>query len=86
MSELLDPMHRWHIKALGIITPGTRTLEVGCGDGSVFAWLAEQIGPGGKAVAIDLDLSLIEVRSTVVDTFEQTRTREPGGCDFASIE
>ena len=30
MSELLDPMHRRHIEALGIIKPGARTLEVGC--------------------------------------------------------
>src|SRR4029077_6101574 len=63
MSELLDPMHRRHIEALGIIKPGARTLEVGCGNGSISAWLAEQVSPGGKAVAVDLDLSLIEVRA-----------------------
>ena len=63
MSELLDPMHRRNIEALGIIKPGARTLEVGCGNGSVSAWLAEQVSPGGKAVAVDLDLSLIEVRA-----------------------
>ena len=63
MSELLDPMHRRYIEALGIIKPGARTLEVGCGNGSISAWLAEQVSPGGKAVAVDLDLSLIEVRA-----------------------
>ncbi len=64
MSELLDPMHRrYFIEALGIIKPGARTLEVGCGNGSISAWLAEQVSPGGKAVAVDLDLSLIEVRA-----------------------
>jgi ubiquinone/menaquinone biosynthesis C-methylase UbiE len=47
---------------LGVARPGARTLEVGCGNGSISAWLAEQIGPGGKAVAVDLDLSLIGVR------------------------
>jgi SAM-dependent methyltransferase len=62
MSDLLDPMHRRYIDALGVARPGARTLEVGCGNGSISAWLAEQIGPGGKAVAIDLDLSLIGVR------------------------
>lgn len=62
MSELLDPMHRRHIEALEIIKPGARTLEVGCGNGSISAWLADRISPGGKAVAFDLDLSLIEVR------------------------
>src|SRR5882724_7970990 len=56
-------MHRRHIEALGIIKPGARTLEVGCGNGSISAWLAEQVSPGGKAVAVDLDLSLIQVRA-----------------------
>jgi protein-L-isoaspartate O-methyltransferase len=62
MSELLDPMHRRYIDALGVVKPGERTLEVGCGNGSISAWLAEQVSPGGIAVAIDLDLSLVHVR------------------------
>jgi SAM-dependent methyltransferase len=63
MSELLDPMHRRHIDSLDILRPGARTLEVGCGNGSISAWLAERVSPGGNAVAVDLDLSLIEVRA-----------------------
>src|SRR5262249_41193342 len=62
ISELLDPMHRRYIDALGVVKPGMRTLEVGCGNGSISAWLAERVGPGGTAVAVDLDLSLIHVR------------------------
>ena len=57
MSRLLDPMHRRHLDRLGL-RPGARTLEVGCGNGSMSAWLAQQITPGGRAVAVDLDLSL----------------------------
>jgi SAM-dependent methyltransferase len=60
MSRLLDPMHRRHIVQLGI-GPGERTLEVGCGNGSISAWLAERVAPGGRAVAVDLDLSLVDV-------------------------
>jgi SAM-dependent methyltransferase len=63
MSELLDPMHRRYIDALGVVRPGARTLEVGCGDGSISGWLAERVSPGGTAVAVDLDLSLIQVRT-----------------------
>jgi len=59
MSRLLDPMHRGHIERLGI-GPGARTLEVGCGNGSVSAWLARRVAPGGRAVAVDLDLSLVD--------------------------
>jgi 2-polyprenyl-3-methyl-5-hydroxy-6-metoxy-1,4-benzoquinol methylase len=35
MAELLDPMHRRYIDALGVVKPGARTLEVGCGNGSI---------------------------------------------------
>jgi SAM-dependent methyltransferase len=59
MSRLLDPMHRRHIERLGV-GPGARALEVGCGNGSMSAWLAGRVAPGGRAVAVDLDLSLVE--------------------------
>jgi len=59
MSRLLDPMHRRHLERLGA-GPGTRTLEVGCGNGSISAWLAGRVAPGGRAVAVDLDLSLAD--------------------------
>jgi SAM-dependent methyltransferase len=60
MSRLLDPMHRRHVERLGIGS-GARTLEVGCGNGSVSAWLARRVAPDGVAVAVDLDLSLVDV-------------------------
>jgi SAM-dependent methyltransferase len=62
MSRLLDPMHRRHLEQLGV-SPGDRTLEVGCGNGSISAWLAERVAPDGRAVADDLDLSLVDVRA-----------------------
>jgi SAM-dependent methyltransferase len=62
MSELLDAMHRRYIDALGVVRSGAHTLEVGCGNGSISAWLAERVSPGGTAVAVELDLSLIHVR------------------------
>src|SRR5205809_7506829 len=63
MSDLLDPMHRRYIDALGVVRPGARTLEVGCGNGSISGGLAQRVTPGGTAVAVDLDLSLIDVRA-----------------------
>ncbi len=59
MSGLLDPMHRRHLERAGV-APGARTLEVGCGNGSMSAWLAAQVAPSGRAVAVDLDLSLAD--------------------------
>jgi SAM-dependent methyltransferase len=63
MSELLDPMHRRYIDHLDVVGPGARTLEVGCGNGSISAWLADRVSPGGTAVAVDLDLSLVDARA-----------------------
>ena len=63
MSQLLDPMHRRCIESLDI-PPGDQTLEVGCGNGSISAWLAQRVAPsGGRAVAFDLDLSLVDARA-----------------------
>jgi SAM-dependent methyltransferase len=62
MSALLDPMHRRRLERLGV-GPGSRTLEVGCGNGSISAWLAQRVDPGGQAVAVDLDLSLIDAQA-----------------------
>lgn len=63
MSRLLDPMHRRGLEQLGV-RPGLRTLEVGCGNGSISAWLAGRIAPEGRAVAVDLDLSLADASVT----------------------
>ncbi|MFL5333853.1 MAG: class I SAM-dependent methyltransferase [Geminicoccaceae bacterium] len=60
MSRLLDPMHRRHLDELGV-RPGMRALEVGCGNGSISLWLTQRVGPAGHVVAVDLDLSLIDV-------------------------
>jgi SAM-dependent methyltransferase len=62
MSRLLDPMHRRHIESLGV-GRGARALEVGCGNGSVSAWLAERLGPHSQVIAVDIDLSLVDVRA-----------------------
>jgi SAM-dependent methyltransferase len=59
MSRLLDPMHRRQLERAGV-EPGARTLEAGCGNGSMSAWLAAQVAPSGRAVAVDLDLSLAD--------------------------
>jgi 2-polyprenyl-3-methyl-5-hydroxy-6-metoxy-1,4-benzoquinol methylase len=87
MSQLLDPMHRRHIESLGI-TCEARVLEVGCGNGSMSAWMAEHIAPDGQIVALDLDLSLVDnVRAPGVE-FRQgdivTGPVDPGRFDFVT--
>jgi SAM-dependent methyltransferase len=87
MSQLLDPMHRRHIDALGVVRPGARTLEIGCGNGSISAWLAERVRPGGTAVATDLDLSLVDVREPNLELRQADIVSgpvEPGAFDLVT--
>ena len=86
MSRLLDPMHRRQLDELGV-RPGDRALEVGCGNGTIAAWLAERVGPHGRAVAVDLDLSLIEVRAENLELRQGDIVAgpvEPGGFDLVT--
>ena len=86
MSRLLDPMHRRHLEALGVPI-GAKTLEVGCGNGSVSAWLAQQVGPTGRAVAVDLDLSLVDVRAPNLEVRQAdivTGPVDPGTFDLVT--
>jgi SAM-dependent methyltransferase len=66
MSRLLDPMHRRYIEGVGI-GPGTQALEVGCGNGSMSAWLGERTAPDGRVVGLDLDLSLVDAGAANVE-------------------
>lgn len=43
-----------NLRDLGV-APGWRCLEPGPGSGSIAAWLAGAVGPGGRVVAVDLD-------------------------------
>ena len=87
MSELLDPMHRRYIEALGVVKPGARTLEVGCGNGTISLWLAKCISPGGQAVAVDLDLSLVDVHAPNLELRQGdivAGPTEPGSFDLVT--
>ncbi|HWC35638.1 MAG TPA: methyltransferase domain-containing protein [Mycobacteriales bacterium] len=50
------------------VSPGSRVLEAGAGGGSVVSWLASQVGPSGRVLAIDLDTRFVEpLASDVVE-------------------
>ena len=87
MSRLLDPMHRRYIEDLGAATAGAQTLEVGCGNGSMSAWLASRVAPGGRAMAVDLDLSLADADTPGL-AYRQgdilAGPVEPGGFDLVT--
>ena len=87
MSELLDPMHRRYLQSLDVVKSGARTLEVGCGKGSISAWLAPQVAPNGRAIAVDLDLSLVDVHLPNLELCEadiMAGPVEPGTFDLVT--
>ncbi|MEU6675306.1 methyltransferase domain-containing protein [Streptomyces sp. NPDC046853] len=55
-SALFDPTTFRHIERLGI-GPGWRCWEVGAGGFSVVSWLAKRVGPTGRVLATDTDIS-----------------------------
>ena len=87
MSHLLDPMHRRYIESLGI-SRDARVLEVGCGNGSMSAWMAGHVAPYGQIVAIDLDVSLVnDARVPGVEFREEDIVKGPvdPGCSTSSL-
>jgi SAM-dependent methyltransferase len=55
-AELFDPSTFRHVEALGI-APGWRCWEVGAGGTTVVAGLAARVGPEGRVLATDIDVS-----------------------------
>lgn len=58
LEEHADPTTARRLGATGV-GPAWNCLEVGAGRGSIAAWLAERVGPGGHVTALDLETSLL---------------------------
>ncbi len=43
------------------LKPGMRVLDVACGVGTVSCWMAGQVGPTGKVVAVDISSAQLDV-------------------------
>jgi SAM-dependent methyltransferase len=56
LEQIYDPVSR---RRRRIVEPGWRCLEIGAGRGSMAVWLAEQVGPTGKVVATDADVTYL---------------------------
>jgi SAM-dependent methyltransferase len=82
-AELFDPWTFRHVEQLGI-APGWRCWEVGAGGPSVPRWLAERVGPAGRVIATDIDVSW--VRAAAAANLEVLRhdvaAGEPPGDGF----
>jgi demethylmenaquinone methyltransferase/2-methoxy-6-polyprenyl-1,4-benzoquinol methylase len=54
------PIRRSAVQQLAL-RPGNRVLDVGCGTGPNFSFLAEAVGPAGEVVGFDLSPDMIQV-------------------------
>ncbi len=72
----IDPFTKRQLSAIGV-SEGWRCLEVGAGGGSIARWLAEQVGPGGRVVAVDIDTRFLQdIRLPNVEVRQQDITKE----------
>ena len=58
-DTMLAPCGRRVLDA-AILAPGERVLDVGCGSGAMTLDAARALGPGGRAVGIDLSSPMLE--------------------------
>jgi SAM-dependent methyltransferase len=56
MAEIFDPTTFRHLADLGVAS-GWRCWEVGAGGPAVARWLATRVGPTGRVLATDIDLT-----------------------------
>jgi SAM-dependent methyltransferase len=56
LAAIFDPSTFRHLDALGL-AGGWRCWEVGAGGPSVVQWLAARVGPSGRVLATDIDLT-----------------------------
>ncbi|MEU0055202.1 methyltransferase domain-containing protein [Streptomyces sp. NPDC006334] len=82
-ATLFDPTTFRHLEGLGV-GPGWRCWEVGAGGVSVVSWLAKKVGPTGKVVATDIDISRLTpaARPPVEARVHDVGAEEPPGEGF----
>ena len=80
LAAMFDAHTRRPLLARGL-RAGWHCLEVGAGKSSVAAWLAEQVGPGGRVVATDLDPRhlepVTEAAGPALQVMRHDLTRDP---------
>lgn len=74
LARVTEPTTTSFLDRLGI-APGMRCLDVGCGGGDVTVELARRVGPGGRAVGVDIDDTVLAVARGEVEA-EGTRNVE----------
>jgi SAM-dependent methyltransferase len=59
LQEIYGPTSEALLRRVGL-RPGMRVVEIGCGDGNMTCWMAEQVGPAGSVVGVDGSAAQVE--------------------------
>ena len=61
--------------------PGEKTIDVGCGPGTIAILMANEVAPGGEAVGIDASLEMIDVARKKAKRERSTARFEPAAIE-----
>ena len=80
LARVRDPATRATLERIGL-TRGWRCCDVGSGAGTIAAWMAEQVGPTGHVLSIDVDTRFQAPQPRRVEVRTLDVTAEPIGRD-----
>jgi ubiquinone/menaquinone biosynthesis C-methylase UbiE len=78
LSRVADGRTRRALVDVGI-TAGWHCCDIGSGAGLIAAWMAEQVGPAGRVVSLDVDTRFQLPSAGVIEVRTVDVTREPIG-------
>lgn len=80
LARVVDGRTRRALDGIGI-TSGWHCCDVGSGAGTVAAWMAEQVGPSGRVVSIDVDTRFQPPSTGVIEVRTLDVTADPIGAN-----
>lgn len=84
LEDLFDESSRQVLQGADL-RAGQRCLEVGAGGGSIARWVAEQVGPTGSVLAVDLETEHVAEQAGVEVRSHDIREGAPEGGPFDLI-
>lgn len=78
LARVIDPATRRTLSDVGVES-GWHCCDVGSGAGTVTAWLADQVGPMGRVLSLDVDIRFQPPSAGVVEVRQTDITAEPIG-------
>ncbi|MEV5651259.1 methyltransferase domain-containing protein [Nocardia sp. NPDC052254] len=72
LDQHYNPSSRAFVESVGL-APGATVADIGCGHGTMTAWLADRVGPDGLVYAIDSSVEQLEIARRLIGDLPQVR-------------